>query len=49
MARNRPAIWANSKNRLHAQWTGAGINLKRLFKLFQGDLSRMRQVLMALI
>ena len=37
------------KNRLQAQWTGAVINLKRLFKLFQGDLSRMRSVLMALI
>jgi hypothetical protein len=37
------------KNRLQAQWTGAVINLKRLFKLFQGDLPRMRQVLMALI
>jgi transposase len=36
------------KNRLQAQWTGAVINLKRLFKLFQGDLPRMRQVLMAL-
>ena len=37
------------KNRLQAQWTGAVINLKRLFKLFQGDLPRMRSVLMALI
>ncbi len=34
------------KNGLQAQWTGAVLNLKRLFKLFHGDLSRMRQVLM---
>ena len=35
------------KNRWQAQWTGAAINLKRLFKLFKGDLPRMRSVLMA--
>jgi hypothetical protein len=35
------------KNRWQAQWTGAVINLKRLFKLFKGDLPRMRSVLMA--
>jgi len=32
-------------NFLQAQWTGAVINLKRLFKLFKGDPVRMRQVL----
>ena len=36
------------KNFLQAQWTGAVINLKRLFKLFPGDRVRMRQVLSAL-
>ncbi len=36
------------KNLLQAQWTSAVINLKRLFKLFQGDPVRMRQVLSAL-
>jgi transposase len=36
------------KNRLQAQWTGAALNLKRLFKLFHGDLVRMRQILSAL-
>jgi transposase len=36
------------KNLLQAQWTGAVINLKRLFKLFPVDLVRMRQVLSAL-
>ncbi len=34
-----------AKVRLQAQWTGAGINLRRLFTLFDGDMSRMRQVL----
>ena len=34
-----------AKNRLQAQWTGAGINLRRLFTLFKGDMGRMRQVL----
>lgn len=32
---------------LQAQWTGAGVNLRRLFKLFHGDMNRMRNVLMA--
>ena len=36
------------KNVLHAQWTGAVLNLKRLFKLFPTDLGRMRQVLSGL-
>ena len=36
-----------AKGRLQAQWTGAGINLRRLFTLFQGDMGRMRQVLAA--
>ncbi len=36
------------KNRLQVQWTGAVVNLKRLFKLFKGDLLRMRHVLAAL-
>lgn len=34
-----------AKNRLQAQWTGAAINLRRLFTLFEGDMSRMHQVL----
>jgi len=33
------------ENRLQAHWTGAGINLRRLFTLFEGDMARMRQVL----
>ena len=32
---------------LQAHWTGAAVNLKRLFKLFQGDMNWMRNVLMA--
>lgn len=36
------------KNLLQAQWTGAVIDLKRLFKLFPPDLIRMRQVLSGL-
>ena len=34
-----------AKNRLQAQWTGAAMNLRRLFTLFKGDMGRMRQVL----
>lgn len=34
-----------AKDRLQAQWTGAGVNLRRLFTLFGGDVARMRQVL----
>jgi hypothetical protein len=34
-----------AKNLLQAQWTGAVVNLKRLFKLAQGDLPRLRQAL----
>lgn len=34
-----------AKVRLQAQWTGVGINLRRLFTLFDGDMGRMRQVL----
>jgi hypothetical protein len=34
-----------AKNRLQAQWTGAAINLRRLFALFKGDMGQMRQVL----
>jgi hypothetical protein len=33
---------------LQAQWTGAVVNLKRLFKLFHGDMNWMRNVLLAL-
>jgi transposase len=33
---------------LQAQWTGAAVNLKRLFKLFQGDMNGMRNILMAM-
>jgi transposase len=33
---------------LQAQWTGAAVNLKRLFKLFEGDMNWMRNVLMAM-
>jgi len=33
---------------LQAQWTGAVVNLKRLFKLFQGDANRMRTILIAM-
>ncbi len=33
---------------LQAQWTGAAINLKRLFKLFHGDMNWMRNVLLAI-
>jgi len=33
---------------LQAQWTGAALNLKHLFKLFHGDLNGMRNVLMAM-
>jgi transposase len=34
-----------AKDLLQAQWTGAVVNLKRLFKLFHGETSRMRDVL----
>ena len=33
---------------LQAQWTGAAVNLKRLFKLFHGDMNWMCNVLMAM-
>jgi len=33
---------------LQAQWTGAVVNLKRLFKLFHGDMNWMRNVLLAI-
>jgi transposase len=33
---------------LQAQWTGAVVNLKRLFKLFRGDMNWMRNILMAM-
>ncbi len=36
------------KNFLPAQWTGAVVNLKRLFKLFQGDMNWMHNVLRAM-
>ena len=36
------------KNLLQAQWTGAVINLKRLFILFPSDLLQLRQVLSGL-
>ncbi len=38
----------HAKILLQAQWTGAALNLKRLFKLFQGDTGRMRRVLAAM-
>jgi transposase len=34
-----------AKDLLQAQWSGAVVNLKRLFKLFHGDMHRMREVL----
>ncbi len=37
-----------AKVRLQAQWTGAGVNLRRLFSLFGGNTGRMRQVLAGL-
>ena len=36
------------KNLLQAQWTGAVINLKRLFKLFPSDFLQLRQILSGL-
>jgi transposase len=35
-----------AKDLLQAQWTGAVVNLKRLFRLFHGDMDHMRAVLM---
>jgi hypothetical protein len=35
-----------TKDLLQAQWTGAVVNLKRLFKLFRGDMNHMRTVMM---
>ena len=35
-----------TKDLLQSQWTGAVINLKRLFKLFGGDMYHMRAVMM---
>ncbi|MCL5995137.1 MAG: transposase [Chloroflexi bacterium] len=37
-----------AKDLLQAQWTGAVVNLKSLFKLFHGDTDHMRTVLMAM-
>ena len=34
-----------AKVRLQAQWTGAAVNLQRLFTLFEGDMRRMNEVL----
>lgn len=34
-----------AKGRLQAQWSGAAVNLRRLFTLFNGDTNHMRQVL----
>lgn len=34
-----------AKDRLQAQWTGAAVNLRRLFTLFKGDTNHMRKVL----
>ncbi len=36
-----------AKVRLQAQWTGAAVNLQRLFTLFEGDMRRMNEVLSA--
>jgi len=35
----------SAKDRLQVQWTGAAVNLRRLFTLFKGDTNRMREVL----
>jgi len=35
------------KCRPQAQWTGAAVNLARLFVLFRGDMHRMRRILSA--
>jgi hypothetical protein len=35
----------SAKDRLQVQWSGAAVNLRRLFTLFKGDTTRMRQVL----
>lgn len=37
----------SAKGRLQAQWTGAAVNLARLFTLFKGDTHRMRRALAA--
>ncbi len=34
-----------AKVRLQAQWTGAAVNLQRLFTLFEGDMGRMKEAL----
>ena len=34
-----------AKDRLQVQWSGAAVNLRRLFTLFKGDTDHMRQVL----
>lgn len=34
-----------AKDRLQAQWSGAAVNLRRLFTLFKGNTNHMRQVL----
>jgi len=36
-----------AKVRLQAQWTGAAVNLQRLFTLFEGDTRRMKEILSA--
>ena len=36
------------KERLQNHWIGAVVNLKRLFRLFQGDTGQMRQVVTAM-
>jgi hypothetical protein len=36
------------KEQLQNQWVGAVVNLKRLFRLFQGDTGQMRQMLVAM-
>lgn len=37
----------DAKVRLQDQWTGAAVNLQRLFALFEGDMRRMNEVLCA--
>ena len=44
----RARYLGRAKVRLQNHWIGAVVNLKRMFRLFQGDTSQMRQVLAAL-
>jgi Transposase DDE domain len=44
----RARYLGRAKVRLQNHWIGAVVNLKRLFRLFQGNSGQMRQVLAAL-